>query len=240
MQAVILAGGAGTRLRPLVRDKPKSMADFEEKPFLEYQVEYLRSHGVSQVLLCVGHMHEHIERYFGDGARWNLEIRYSVEDVPLGTGGALKHAEPQLDSSFLLLNGDSWFDLDLAAFIRFHRERRAGDAHCVGTLALAQVSDSRAYGSVSIDSGHRIVDYAEKAQAVSPWISAGIYALQAKILELLPPKQQLSLEHDVLPRALDEEGRLYGYPADGFFVDIGTPAGYHSFRKFIEGNRNGH
>ncbi|UCE03520.1 MAG: hypothetical protein JSW67_04850, partial [Candidatus Latescibacterota bacterium] len=191
-------------------------------------------------LLCVGHLHDHIERHFGDGSRWNVQIHYSIESTPLGTGGALKNAESQLHTSFLLLNGDSWFDLDVGTFLTFHAARRAADPLYAGSLALARVDDSRAYGSVQIDSRHRIVDYAEKRQSASPWISAGIYVLESDLFQALPVERRVSLERDVLPQILQSGRRLYGHPAEGYFVDIGTPVGYQDFRSFVAGRRNDH
>jgi len=237
MQAVILAGGLGTRLRPILSHRPKSMADFGAKPFLEYQVEWLRGFGIGEILLCVGHLHEQIQSWFGDGSRWDMRIRYSVEPSPLGTGGALRLARPHLRETFLLLNGDSYLELDLADFVDCHRRARLADGRCLGTLALARVPDASAYAAVSIDAGRRILAYAEKAQAASAWISAGIYALEAAILDGVPAGRALGLERDVLPAALGS-GHLYGYPADGFFVDIGTPQGCRTFANHLEAARH--
>jgi D-glycero-alpha-D-manno-heptose 1-phosphate guanylyltransferase len=239
MQAVILAGGAGSRLRPVLCDRPKPMAEFGAKPFLEHQIEFLREHRVSDVVLCVGYRHEQIESWFADGGRWNLRIRYSVESAPLGTGGALRLARPLLQETFLLLNGDSFLQTNLTDFLEFHRRKVRTDGSCLGTLALVGVPDASAYGAVEIDAGQRIVAYAEKTRSASPWINAGVYALQAALLDGVPAGRALSLERDVLPAAL-HRGHLYGAPVDGFFVDIGTPHGYHVFKQHIEGSRHDH
>ncbi len=240
MQAVILAGGAGTRLRSIVSDRPKSMAPFDDKPFLEYQIEALSRHGITEVVLCVGYLREHVESHFEDGRAWGVRIVYSRETQPLGTGGALRNARALLRDSFLLLNGDSYLDLDVRAFADAHVSRRKRDPRVTGTLALTRVDDARAYGSVEMDSDRRIVGYREKCAATAPWISAGVYALEPSVLNAGPAEQALSLERDVLPSALARGDTLLGHPVDGFFVDIGTPEGHARFRKYIEGNGNGH
>ena len=151
MQVVILAGGAGTRLRPIVSDRPKPMAGFSERPFLEYQLLALRRRGLRDFLLCVGYMHQHIEEYFGDGRRWGVKVQYSVEETPLGTAGALRHAAAHLDERFLLLNGDSFLELDVTAFVAFHQRKRREDPRTLGSLALIHVEEASAYGSVQFD-----------------------------------------------------------------------------------------
>jgi NDP-sugar pyrophosphorylase family protein len=233
MQAVILAGGAGTRLRPILCDRPKPMAEFGGKPFLEHQIELLREHRISDVVLCVGYLHEQIEHWFGDGSRWNLRIRYSVESTPLGTGGALRLARPLLAETFLLLNGDSFLETNLIDLVHLHGNKVRTDGRCLGTLALVGVPDASAYGAVEIDAGQRIVGVAEKMRSASPWINAGVYVLQSTLLDGVPAGRVLSLERDLLPEAL-RRGHLYGAPVDGFFVDIGTPHGYHVFKQHIE------
>jgi NDP-sugar pyrophosphorylase family protein len=237
MQAIILAGGAGTRLRSIVSDRPKSMAGFGERPFLEYQVDLLRQQGIVDVVLCTGYMHEHIEKHFGDGRRWGVHLRYAVERTPLGTGGALRHALALLEPAFLLLNGDSYLELDARALLAFHRARRAAERRCRGSIALVRVDDASAYGAVDLDDDGRVVDYGEKARAGPAWVSAGVAVLERALVETLPVATPLSLEKDVLPRAIRQGARFYGFPAQGFFVDIGTPAGHRVFQDFVEGGK---
>jgi NDP-sugar pyrophosphorylase family protein len=233
MQVVILAGGAGTRLQPIVSDRPKPMAGFSERPFLQYQLEALRRQGLRDFVLCVGYMHEHILDYFGDGRRWDVQIRYSVESSPLGTAGALRHASSLLEDSFLLLNGDSFLEMDVADFVAFHRRRRQEPA-TLGTLALVHMDDARAYGSVEFDKNQQVQAFREKERSGPAWISAGFYALEAGILALEPSEGPQSLERDLLPAALQASG-LQAYLAQGFFVDIGTPSGHETFRHYVEG-----
>ncbi len=238
MQALILAGGLGTRLRPVVSDRPKPMAAVGDQPFLAYQIEYLRCHGVERVVLCVGYRYQQIRDHFGDGAGWGVRIDYSVEDQPLGTGGALRLADPLIDDGpFLLLNGDSFFDIDLAGLMRAHAANLARDPRCLGTLALAEVADARAYGTVALAADCRVLRFDEKADQTSvfpSFINAGIYGLQKSVNKYAPAAERVSLERDVFPAILADQQSMYGYPASGFFVDIGTPAGYDRFRAYIE------
>lgn len=238
MQAFILAGGLGTRLRSIIDDQPKPMADIENKPFLAHQIEQLKAQGITQVILCVGYLHDHVLSYFGDGEAWGVHIDYSIETSPLGTGGALKHAQAFVDGSFLVLNGDSYFDIDLQQLIRFHEARKKEDKGCVGTLALTTVPDAGRYGSVLLNGKGRIVNFTEKSAAngaAAGLINAGVYVLEPEILETIPRAQKVSIERTVFPSFLGNGSRLYGYEGDEFFVDIGTPEGYYLFREYVKG-----
>ncbi len=216
------------------------MASFGDRPFLEYLVDGLGSQGITEVILCVGYMRDHIERHFGNGRLSGPRISFSREIEPLGTGGAVRNARHLLSGPFLLLNGDSFLDFDVRALAKAHVAGRRRDGRAVATLALTRVDDARAYGSVEMDPDGRIVNYQEKSATTSPWISAGVYALEPEVLDFWPAGQAISLEKDVLPRALAAGDTLLGHPVDGFFVDIGTPEGFARFRKYIEGNGNGH
>lgn len=246
MQAFILAGGLGTRLRSIIDDQPKPMADIENKPFLAHQIEQLKAQDITQVILCVGYLHDHVLSYFGDGEAWGVHIDYSIETSPLGTGGALKHAQAFVDGSFLVLNGDSYFDIDLQQLIRFHEARKKEDKGCVGTLALTTVPDAGRYGSVLLNGKGRIVNFTEKSAAngaAAGLINAGVYVLEPEILETIPRAQKVSIERTVFPSftsaslstGLGNGSRLYGYEGDEFFVDIGTPEGYYLFREYVKG-----
>jgi NDP-sugar pyrophosphorylase family protein len=237
MKALILAGGLGTRLRSIVSDKPKALATIGAKPFLEYQIEFLKRYQIDHLVLCVGYLHRHILDYFGDGSRWGVKIDYSIEEELLGTGGAVKHAEKYLQGTFLTLNGDSFFDVDLTAFIQFHecKKREMKRARHLGTLALTQVQDAREYGSVRLSQANQIVDFVAKSTESNGarLINAGIYILESAFLNFIPGSKRVSLEHETFPSILKKGYQLLGYPADGFFVDIGTPAGYSAFRNHV-------
>lgn len=224
MQALILAGGAGTRLRSVLGDNlNKPMAPIAGKPFLDYLIVRLQRQGIEDIILCVGYKADLIQSYFGDGARWGVHLSYSREADFLGTGGALKLAESLIhDDTFFVLNGDSFFDVDLAALARFHR-----GAGAQTTLALARVENAARYGAVRLDEATgRIVEFAEKDQTPrAGLINGGVYLLTRAALDQTPAGQACSLEREVFPTLL-AAGALYGQPFPGFFIDIGVPADY--------------
>lgn len=239
MPVLILAGGLGTRLRPLIKDKPKPMADVGSKPFLEYQVSFLKRYGFNHFIFCVGYLYQQIRDYFGDGSPWDVRIDYSIEEEPLGTGGALKHAEAYVDDTFLALNGDSFLDADLEQLVRSH-ERSGLDQKRLGTIALTQVEEADRYGTVRIGPKNEVLEFVEKnaedPQGENPseqYINAGIYVLEPEILRMIPRSRKVSIERDVFPSLLTGGGGLYGCFLDGFFVDIGTPAGYRELRDYL-------
>jgi NDP-sugar pyrophosphorylase family protein len=222
MQALILVGGEGTRLRSVLGENlNKPMAPIAKKPFLEYLVMRLHKQGIDDIILCVGYKAELIESYFGHGDQWGVHLTYSREAELLGTGGAVKLAENLLrGDEFIMLNGDSFFDIDLAGLARFHHEVRA-DA----TLALAQVGNAQRYGAVRLDNEGRIIGFTEKDDEVRPsLINGGIYMLARDVLRLIPPGRFCSLEREVFPLLMARN--LFGRPYQGFFIDIGVPADY--------------
>jgi NDP-sugar pyrophosphorylase family protein len=175
--------------------------------------------------------------YFGNGEAWGVRIDYSIEMSPLGTGGALKHAERFVDDTFLVLNGDSFFDIDLNQLIRFHQAQKIENEACVGTLALTTVPDSSRYGSVLLNEKGQIVTFVEKSavpETSAGLISAGVYVLEPSILEAVPPSEKVSIERTVFPSFIRNGSRLYGYEGEAFFVDIGTPEGYYRFCDYVK------
>lgn len=235
MQAFILAGGLGTRLHPIMNGRPKAMASPGGRPFLEHQLEWLRDQGVGEVVLCLGHLHEEIRNHFGDGRAWGVQVAYSVEPSPQGTGGALKRAQPLVSGPFLTLNGDSYLALDLAALGATHRANRQADPCAMGLLALTRVDDVRSYGSVSLDTHGRIDRFIEKSDraAVPGWINAGVYVFEPALLDLIPSGMPVSLERETFPSLLAQGHHLYGCPTEGRFIDIGTPDGYRQFECYL-------
>ena len=223
MQALILAGGEGTRLRPLTSTVPKPVVPLVDRPFITYMLEWLHSHGVDDVVMSCGFMAQGVHNVLGDGSQLGIRLRYVEEPRPLGTGGAVKYAEPLLEERFLMLNGDVLTDLDLSAQITQH-ERTGAQA----TLALIAVEDPSAYGLVRLADDRSVVEFLEKPapdQIVDAnLVSAGAYVLERSVLELLPPAQPASIERDVFPNLVGD--RLFGYVADGYWLDIGTPQRY--------------
>jgi NDP-sugar pyrophosphorylase family protein len=221
IKAAILAGGLGSRLRSVVCDRPKVMAEIGGHPFLEYLLRKLKKTGISQVVLCTGHMGEIIRETFGD-AYGRLDLYYSQEMVPLGTGGALRNALYLLDSdSVLVMNGDSYCDADLNAFWEFHQSEGAN-----ATLVLVKSADRGGrYGHVRINSKGQIVSFDEKSEhAAAGWINAGIYLLRKELILSIPEGKLVSLEKEVFQAWIGRE--LYGFQSDGPFIDIGIPEDY--------------
>ncbi|HUV89365.1 MAG TPA: nucleotidyltransferase family protein [Anaerolineae bacterium] len=234
MKTLILAGGLGTRLREAVADRPKPMAPAAGKPFLEYLVEWLHDQGFDDLVLCVGHQADQVRDHFGDGRRWGVQIAYAMEASPLGTAGALKNARDCVTGTTLVLNGDSYLEVDLRAMVVAHRARRAADARAVGTLAAVRVEDTAAGGALEMDGAGRIGGVREKREAGPGWINGGIYVLEPEVWEAIPEGLPVSIERETFPHLLAQGHHLYAYPVDGFFVDIGTPQGYRRFQQYME------
>jgi mannose-1-phosphate guanylyltransferase len=222
MQAVILVGGQGTRLRPLTSTIPKPVVQLVDRPFIAYMLEWLRGHGVEDVIMSCGFLADGVRSVLGDGSQMGIRLRFVEEPDPRGTAGALKLAEPMLDERFLMLNGDVLTDIDLTAQIAQHE---ASDARA--TLALVPVADPSAYGVVILREDHSVSDFVEKPSTdsiESNLISAGAYVLEREILDLVPPGRNVSIEREVWPLLVDHG--LYGFPSERYWLDIGTPARY--------------
>jgi NDP-sugar pyrophosphorylase family protein len=226
---LVLAGGLGTRLRSAVADRPKVLAEIRGRPFLAYLLDRLSQGGIRRVILCTGYRGEQVEAAFGSrfGA---LELVYSREPEALGTGGALRHAASLLEPGpALVLNGDSFCEVDYQGLAAWHRERGA-----CGSLALTRVEDPRRYGSVETDADGRVTRFVEKHQAAGPgWINAGVYVLGRELLESIPEGRAISLEREVFPAWI---GRgLHACRCGGRFLDIGTPESYAEAERFFAG-----
>jgi NDP-sugar pyrophosphorylase family protein len=217
VRAFVLCGGRGTRLRPVLADRPKSMALISGTPFLQLLLDRLRSQGVDDVILGTGYMAEKIESYFGSGNKLAMRIRYSREDEPLGTGGALKLAEPLTSDPMLVLNGDSYVEWSLVPMLKLFMAKNADVV-----IIVQAVADVARYGSVALDQEGRVTQFVEKGAAVGPGlINAGVYLLRKRIVRELPADTAISLEREVFPRLLDRG--IYGLISTGLFIDIGIP-----------------
>lgn len=222
MQAVILAGGKATRLRPLTTTVPKPVIPLVDRPFLAYMLEWLRDHGVDDVIVSCGFLAAGVRDVIGDGRRYGVRVRYVEEPGPRGTGGAIKYAEHLLDERFLALNGDVLTDIDLTAQIARHE---AAGARL--TLGLVRVSDPRAYGLVRVGPEGAVESFSEKVGGEPgdhPLISAGAYVVEREVLADVPPDREVSIEREVFPRLVG--GGLHAYVAGGYWLDIGTPDRY--------------
>jgi mannose-1-phosphate guanylyltransferase len=225
VQAIVLVGGEGTRLRPLTSDVPKPAVTLVDRPFLAYVVEWLAAHGVSEVVLACGFLPDVLREALGDEEeRAHVSISYCAEPEPLGTAGAIRYAAEalgeRLQDRFLALNGDVLADLDLDALIRAHEEQGAR-----GTIALHPVDDSAAYGLVRRDADGAVLEFLEKTgETVAGEINAGAYVLERSVLDLIPAGRAVSIEREVFPRLIGEG--LHGVLLDGYWMDIGTPERY--------------
>jgi mannose-1-phosphate guanylyltransferase len=223
MQALILAGGEGTRLRPLTSTIPKPVVPLVDRPFIVYMLQWLRRHGVDDVILLCGFMSDEVKDVLGDGGELGLRIRYVEEPRPLGTGGALRFAEDLLDEQFVMLNGDVLTDIDLTEQLAQHRRTEAR-----ATLALVPVQDPTAYGLVRRNADLSVREFVEKPSADqidTHLISAGAYVLDRDVLDVMAPAgETISIERDVFPQLVG--AGLYGYESSGYWLDIGTPERY--------------
>jgi NDP-sugar pyrophosphorylase family protein len=232
LSTAILVGGRGTRLRPVVSDRPKALAPVAGRPFLSYWLEALEQQGFRDVVLCAGYQASQLQETFGS-RHGGLTLTHSVEARPLGTGGALRHALRLFRSDpVLVLNGDSFCVVDLQAFFREHMECGAR-----ASLVLTQVPDTGRFGRVECQPDGHVQAFREKSDDAGPgWINAGIYLIRRELLADLPDNQEASLERDLLPTW--GGGRLHGFRCRGKFIDIGTPESLsQAARFFTEVNR---
>ena len=222
IKAVMLVGGLGTRLRSVVPSAPKVLASIGEKSFLELLVSQLRSQGIRKLVMCTGYLADQIESKFGDGRMWDLSIEYSKEEMPLGTGGAVKLAQGYLQGipEFLVLNGDSFLEVDFKSLMAFHR----GHDGAIATMAVLRVENASRYGTVHVDASGKVKGFAEKTGSEAPGlVNGGIYIFSHSVLQQIPDGPA-SLERDVFPQLLPQG--VYGQEQHGTFIDIGTPADY--------------
>lgn len=232
INAVVLAGGLGTRLRSVVSDRAKVVAEIHGRPFLHYLFDQLAAAGIRHIVLCTGYMAEKVRAQIGD-YYGNIGLTYSAETEPLGTGGALRLARPLLSSDpVLVMNGDSFCDVDLLQFAKDHFENRAA-----ASLALAKVSDISRFGAVDLNLDGAVSSFEEKGSRVGAGlINAGIYLLSREIIASIPDGTAVSLERDVFPGLIGNG--LHGFVSCGKFIDIGVPADYHAAAKFFSNPDN--
>ena len=219
--AILLVGGLGTRLQSVLPSTAKPMARVGEAPFLELLVKQLRSQGIRRLIMCTGHLAEQVEAEFGDGHQLDVSIVYSKESQPLGTAGAVKFAEHHLGqaANFLVMNGDSFLELNIGTLLQFHRERES-----LAAIALCKVSDAARYGSVDTDSRNRVTGFREKTGVSQPGvINGGVYLFKREVLNSIPAGPA-SLEREIFPKLLARG--IYALEQPGMFIDIGTPEDY--------------
>lgn len=228
MQAVLLAGGLGTRLRSVVNDRPKPMALIEGRPFIEYVVHSLTGFGITDIIFAVGYKGSMVEEYFGDGTRFGIRAFYAYEEELLGTAGALKNAGRFVtEDSFLALNGDTFYELD---YERLFREKRDGKLDMA--LVLRKVPDISRYGEAVLENGI-LKKFDEKEGKVRPGtINGGVYLMDRALLDTIPDGR-VSLEKQMIPCWMKEGRSLGGFVNDGYFIDIGIPEDYFRFQDDV-------
>jgi len=227
-EAIILAGGLGTRLRSVIRDIPKPMADVGNKPFLTYILDYLNSYNIKHVVLSVGYKWETIKDFFGNHYK-EIYIEYAVEKELLGTGGGVKNAFRFIDNKeSFILNGDTFFDIDLYRFYELHNSKSSKFS-----IALKKMEKADRYGSIVIDNNNRIVSFKEKGMSSNVLINGGIYVINKDFYIKLKKEAKFSLEKDVLETCY-KDYQFYGFPFESFFIDIGVLEDYEKAREYFK------
>ncbi|GAX88927.1 sugar phosphate nucleotidyltransferase [Effusibacillus lacus] len=224
MKAVIMAGGKGTRLRPLTCHLPKPMVPLLDRPCMEYIIDLLKRHGTTEIAVTVQYLPQMIKNHFGDGTEFGVKLRYFEETSPLGTAGSVKNAAEFLDGTFLVISGDALTDFNLSKAVAFHEEKKA-----LGTLVLTQVDIPLEYGIVMTEPDGRIVRFLEKpswSEVFSDTVNTGIYVLEPEILNLFEPGRAYDFSKDLFPLMLRLGLPLYGYVAEGYWSDVGNLTQY--------------
>lgn len=224
MQALILAGGKGTRLRPLTMHTPKPIVPIANRPFLLYQLELLKRADVRDVILSLSYQPQKIEDKLGDGTDYDVKISYTVEAAPLGTAGAYRNAAGLIRETTVIFNGDVLTDIDINEVIRLHRERNA-----TATIVLTPVANPTAYGLVETDGENHVRRFLEKPkpeEVTCDTINAGIYILEPRVLDYIPEGEPFMFEYGVFPQLLERGEPFYAYTWRGYWRDIGTASSY--------------
>ena len=242
MQAVILAGGKGTRLRPLTVYTPKPIVPLMNRPFLLYQIEILQRAGITDITLSLSYQPDKIEILLGDRSDLGVNLRFITEPSPLGTAGAYRFAANEIRETTVVLNGDILTDIDISSLLNFHRESKSE-----ATLALTPVENASAYGLVETDSEAKILRFLEKpkgddlANLTTNTINAGVYVLEPSILDLVPYGENRSFEYDIFPEILRLEKPFFAYIMDGqYWRDLGNPVSYlEAHHDFLDGKLRG-
>jgi mannose-1-phosphate guanylyltransferase/phosphomannomutase len=231
MKAVIMAGGKGTRLRPLTSNQPKPMIPIVNVPCMEHIVRLLERHGFDDIVVTLEFMTEAIQAYFGDGSEWGIDIEYSIEEEPLGTAGSVKYAEDRLTERFAIVSGDALTDVDLTEVLAFHEERGAEV-----TLVLKGVEDPSEFGIVEIEDDGRVANFLEKPdeeEVFSYTANTGIYLLEPSVLRDIPAGQEYDFAGELFPKLLEEGRPMYGYTMEGYWEDIGNIEQYMGAQRDV-------
>ena len=231
MKALFLAGGKGVRLQPLTDNIPKPMVPIMNKPLLERTMLHLKKSGISEIVISSCYQSQYIEEYFGNGKQFGLKIQYIMEDLPLGTGGAIKKAGTQFNDSFIVFNSDILSDIDIQKMVDHHK-----NSHALATIAVTEVQDPSAYGVIEYDKDGYAVSFIEKPkpeQISSNFINAGIYIFEPEILEEIQMNSVVSIERETFPKILAKGHKIAVYKDASYWIDIGTLEKYIQVHKDI-------
>ena len=228
MQAVVLAGGKGTRLRPITLKTPKPMIYIYGKPFLQYQLEHIASFGINKVLLLVSYLGKIVEEYFGNGSKLGLKVDYSYEINPLGTGGALKNAEDKLKENFLLLNGDTFLPVDYGKLIEYFYQ-----CGKIGVVTVYTNSDNIVPNNIAVSKSNIVVDYNKHSSKEMTHVDAGASVFSKNVLDLIPENQVCSLEEEIFPKLIKDK-ELLAFPISQRFYDMGDFTGLEKIKQILK------
>jgi NDP-sugar pyrophosphorylase family protein len=226
MQAVIIAGGLGTRLRPLTLEIPKSMVMVNGRPFIEHKILLLKKYGVNDFLFCIGYLGEHFEKYFLDGSKLGVKIKYSVEKTPLGTGGALKNAEEKLEDNFIAINGDTYLPIDYKKLMDFYCEKKKN------VIVLYDNHEKIAENNITLGKDCLVSAYNKDSSAGMKYVDAGVCVFNKSVLSHIPQGKKVSLEKEIFPKLIEQK-QLAGYVTNQRFFDMGTPERLKKTEEFL-------
>lgn len=238
MQALILAGGFGTRLRPLTLNLPKPVFPLVNRPILAYQIELLKRAGITDIILSLNYQPDKIQEVIGDGEKYGVKIRYVVEPEPLGTAGAVKFAEEFINQTTVILNGDNLINLDISAVADYHQKQNA-----MATIVLQRLENPIGYGLVEIDEENNVLNFLEKPTAEvltkisTRTVNAGTYVLEPEVLSLIPKDENYSFEYGVFPQLLKQNKKFVAFVDDSYWIDVGTPSRYLFAHQEIINNK---
>ena len=225
IRTIMMAGGKGTRLRPLTLVRPKPMIPLVNQPIIEYTVNRLKKSGFNDIIMTLNYMSTNIKNYFKDGSEFDMDIRYSVEKWPLGTGGSVKKAEKYIDDTFMVVSGDVLTDVNFEDVVKYHKEKGA-----IATMVLTEVEDPTHFGIAVMDKNHKITEYLEKPspeEAFSNVANTGIYIFEPEIFDFFDGKdKEVDFSKDIFPEVIKQDAGIYGYVFNGYWNDIGRPETY--------------
>jgi NDP-sugar pyrophosphorylase family protein len=240
-QILIIAGGLGTRIAAIAKKRPKCMLEVEGRPFCEYQLELFKKQGFNDIIFCLGHLADVVMDYFEDGRKFGLNIGYSIEKEPLGTAGAVKLAEKQIDGNFIVFYGDNFTDMKLRDFLEFHEQYKG-----MASINVRKKNDVSKSSSIIIINNHRITSFIEKPSGellnrfenAEKYVNNGIYVCRREILDNIPKNKVYDFGFDLFPDMLLKGEKLYGYAAESYFREIGTPQKIDLFTKEFKSKKN--